>query len=95
MPERVVFLGENSVKTNLTRLRGRSLRETRLTSSAPFGSCENPDLDRRTQVIRSDRTVGNETGDRRPRLCCLHPHLLIPKIDPDNAVILGKLCHRL
>ena len=38
MPERVVFLDETSVKTNLTRLRGRSLRGTRLTASAPFGS---------------------------------------------------------
>lgn len=38
MPDRVVFLDETSVKTNLTRIRGRSLRGTRLTSSAPFGS---------------------------------------------------------
>lgn len=38
MPERVVFLDETSVKTNLTRLRGRFLRGTRLTASAPFGS---------------------------------------------------------
>lgn len=38
MPERVVFIDETSVKTNLIRLRGRSLRGTRLTASAPFGS---------------------------------------------------------
>ncbi len=38
MPEHVVFIDETSVKTNLVRLRGRSLRGTRLTSSAPFGS---------------------------------------------------------
>jgi len=38
MPERVVFIDETSVKTSLTRLRGRSLRGTRLTASAPFGS---------------------------------------------------------
>ncbi len=38
MPERVFFLDETSVKTNLTRLRGRSLRGMRLTASAPFGS---------------------------------------------------------
>jgi transposase len=37
-PERVVFIDETSVKTNLIRLRGRSLRGTRLTASAPFGS---------------------------------------------------------
>ena len=36
--DRVVFIDEISVKTNLTRLRGRSLRCTRLTDSAPFGA---------------------------------------------------------
>ena len=38
MPERIVFIDETSVKTNLTRLRGRSQRGARLTASAPFGS---------------------------------------------------------
>ena len=37
-PERVVFLDETSVETNLTPLRGRSLRGRHLTASAPFGS---------------------------------------------------------
>ncbi len=37
MRERIVFIDETSVKTNLTRLRGRSLRGARLTASAPFG----------------------------------------------------------
>ncbi len=38
MPEQLVFIEETSVKTNLTRLRGRSQRGARLTASAPFGS---------------------------------------------------------
>jgi len=33
-----VFINETSVKTNLTRLPGRSLRGRHLTASAPFGS---------------------------------------------------------
>ncbi|MDK3072554.1 IS630 family transposase, partial [Sedimentitalea sp. JM2-8] len=37
-PERVVFLDETSVKTNLTRLRGRAPRGERLEMDAPFGS---------------------------------------------------------
>jgi hypothetical protein len=37
VPERLVFIDETSVKTNLTRLRGRSVCGTRLTGSAPFG----------------------------------------------------------
>ena len=36
-PERLVFIDETSVKTNLTRLRGRSLRGHRLRMDAPFG----------------------------------------------------------
>jgi hypothetical protein len=38
MPERVVFIDETSVQTNLTRTRGQSLCGTRLTAFAPFGS---------------------------------------------------------
>jgi transposase len=36
-PERLVFIDETSVKTNLTRLRGRAPRGARLAGSAPFG----------------------------------------------------------
>lgn len=35
---RVAFIDETSVKTNMTRLRGRSRCGTRLASSAPFGA---------------------------------------------------------
>lgn len=36
-PGRLVFIDETSVKTNMTPLRGRSLRGTRLEADAPFG----------------------------------------------------------
>lgn len=36
-PGRLVFLDETSVKTNMTPLRGRSLRGERLRADAPFG----------------------------------------------------------
>ena len=36
-PGRLVFLDETSVKTNMTPLRGRSLRGGRLIADAPFG----------------------------------------------------------
>ncbi|WP_433458839.1 transposase [Pseudochelatococcus sp.] len=36
-PERLVFIDETSVKTNLTRLRGRAPRGKRLQGTAPFG----------------------------------------------------------
>ena len=37
-PERLVFIDETSVKTNLTRLRGRALRGERLEMDAPVGN---------------------------------------------------------
>jgi len=36
-PHRLVFIDETSVKTNLTRLRGRAPRGERLLGRAPFG----------------------------------------------------------
>jgi len=36
-PERLVFIDETCIKTNLTRTRGRALRGQRLHGSAPFG----------------------------------------------------------
>ena len=45
MPDRVVFLDETAVKTNLTRLRGWAPQGERLTMDAPFGSWD-PDPDR-------------------------------------------------
>ena len=36
-PERLVFVDETGAKTNMTRLRGRSLRGQRLHASAPWG----------------------------------------------------------
>jgi transposase len=38
VPERLVFIDETAVKTNLTRFRGRSPKGERLTAAAPFGS---------------------------------------------------------
>jgi transposase len=37
VPERLVFVDETSVRTGLTRLRGRSPKGERLTGTAPFG----------------------------------------------------------
>ena len=36
-PHRLVFIDETSVKTNMTRLRGRAPRGKRLNAAAPFG----------------------------------------------------------
>lgn len=36
-PHRLVFIDETSVKTNMTRLRGRAPKGQRLNAAAPFG----------------------------------------------------------
>ncbi len=36
-PHRLIFIDETSVKTNMTRLRGRAKRGARLRAHAPFG----------------------------------------------------------
>jgi hypothetical protein len=36
-PHRLVFIDETAVKTNLTRLRGRTVKGERLYGTAPFG----------------------------------------------------------
>ena len=41
-PGRLVFLDETSVKTNMTPLRGRSLKGERLIADAPFGKWQTP-----------------------------------------------------
>ena len=50
-PERLVFIDETSVKTNLTRLRGRAPVGERLASAAPFGKW-------RTQTFIAGLTCG-------------------------------------
>lgn len=52
MPERLVFLDETSVKTNLTRLRGRAPVGDRLPGAAPFGKW-------RTQTFIAGLTCGD------------------------------------
>jgi transposase len=43
-PERLVFIDETSVKTNMTPLRGRSLKGERLMADAPFGKWQTQTL---------------------------------------------------
>ncbi len=95
MPERVVFLDETSVKTNLTRLRGRSLRGTRLTASAPFGSWGTETLIAGlgpSDLIAPWVIKGAMDG---PAFVAYIRDVLIPEIEPGTAVILDNLAtHR-
>ena len=95
MPERVVFLDETSDKTNLTRTRGRSLRGTRLTASAPFGSWGTQTLIAglgASDLIAPWIIKGAMDG---PAFVAYIREVLIPEIEPGTVVILDNLAtHR-
>lgn len=95
LPGRVVFIDETAVKTNLTRLRGRSQRGERLTLDAPFGSW-------RTQTLIAGLTQdaliapwvikGAMDG---PAFAAYIREVLVPEIAPGTVVILDNLAtHR-
>ena len=95
MPERVIFIDETAVKTNLTRLRGWAPRGERLTMDVPFGSWG-------TQTLIAGLTVdaliapwvikGAMDG---PAFAAYVQKVLIPEIAPGTAVVLDNLAtHR-
>ncbi len=86
MPERVVFIDETAVKTNLTRLRGRTKRGERLEMDAPFGSWG-------TQTLIAPWVIkGAMNGPAFAAYIC---EVLVPEIAPGTVVILDNLAtHR-
>ena len=91
MPERIVLLDETSVKTNLTRIRGRSPRGTRLTASAPFGSWGTQTLVAglgASDLIAPWVIKGAMDG---PAFAAYIREVPIPEIEPGTVVILDNL----
>ncbi len=95
MPERIVFIDETSVKTNLTRLRGRSQRGARLTASAPFGSWGTQTL---IAGLTHDAMIapwvikGAMDG---PAFAAYVEKVLAPELEPGTVVVLDNLAtHR-
>lgn len=95
MPDRVVFLDETAVKTNLTRLRGWAPRGERLTMDAPFGSWGTQTL---IAGLTHDTLIapwvikGAMDG---PAFAAYIREVLIPEIAPGTAVVLDNLAtHR-
>lgn len=88
LPYRAVFIGETAVKTNLTRLRGRSKRGVRLTMDAPFGSSGMLTL---IAGLTQDALIapwvikGAMDG---PAFAAYIREVLIPEIAPGTVVIL-------
>ena len=91
MPDRVVFIDETAVKTNLTRLRGWSPRGERLRMDAPFGSWGTQTL---IAGLKQDALIapwvikGAMDG---PAFAAYIREVLIPEIEPGTVVILDNL----
>jgi transposase len=91
VPERLVFIDETSVKTNLTRLRGRSMCGKRLTGSAPFGKWGTQTL---IAGLTQDGLVapwvikGAMDGEA---FAAYVQKVLVPELQPGTCVILDNL----
>lgn len=90
-PERLVFIDETSVKTNLTRLRGRAPVGERLSGAAPFGKW-------RTQTFIAGLTCGGliapwviDGAMNGPAFDTYVETQLAPVLQPRTVVILDNL----
>lgn len=94
-PERLVFIDETSVKTNLSRLRGRAPRGQRLEMDTPFGRWGTQTF---IAGLTQDALIapwvikGAMDG---PAFAAYIKHVLVPEIEPGTVVILDNLAtHR-
>lgn len=94
-PERLVFIDETSVKTNLARLRGRAPRGQRLDMDAPFGNWG-------TQTFIAGLTTDGliapwviKGAMDGPAFAAYVKQVLAPSLMPGTVVILDNLAtHR-
>lgn len=95
MPDRVVFLDETAVKTNLTRLRRWGRGGKRLTMDAPFGSGGTQTLiaGLTHDTLISPRVIKGAMDG--PAFAAHIREVLIPGIAPGTAVVLdNRATHR-
>jgi transposase len=94
-PERLVFIDETSVKTNLVRLRGRAPRGKRLEMDAPFGNWGTQTFIAgltRDALIAPWVIKGAMDG---PAFAAYVRKVLVPELTPGTVVILDNLAtHR-
>jgi len=94
-PERLVFIDETSVKTNLTRLRGRAQRGDRLEMDAPFGNWGTQTFIAgltRDTLIAPWVIRGAMDG---PAFAAYIRDVLVPELVPGTVIILDNLAtHR-
>jgi len=90
-PHRLVFIDETSVKTNLTRLRGRSLVGERLFGAAPFGRWSTQTF---IAGLTNDELIAPWVLDRPMNGEAFDIYIetqLAPLLDPGTVVVLDNL----
>ncbi len=90
-PERVVFIDETSVKTNLTRQRGWSQRGERLVMDAPFGSWGTQTFIAGLSADAMIAPWGIKGAMDGPAFVAYVKHVLVPELKPGTVVILDNL----
>ena len=90
-PERLVFIDETWAKTNMTRLRGRSRKGTRLVAAAPHGHWRTSTF---IAGLRHDRLVAPAVFDGAINgvvFCAYVEQVLAPTLSCGDVVVLDNL----
>ena len=90
-PSHLVYLDECGVNTDLTRLYGRSIGKARVVDHAPLNK---PRITTVLSSIRIDGSHVTETysgGTTGERFTAYLKHELIPKLKPDDVVVMDNL----
>ena len=90
-PDRLVFIDETGAKTNMTRLRGRSLKGSRLKAAIPWGHWKT------TTFVAGLRTTGItapmvlDGAMNGPAFKAYVEQLLAPSLQPGDIVVMDNL----
>ena len=90
-PDRLVFVDETGAKTNMTRLRGRSLKGSRLKAAIPWGHWKT------TTFVAGLRTTGItapmvlDGAMNGPAFKAYVEQLLAPSLQPGDIVVMDNL----
>lgn len=90
-PERLVFIDETGIKTNMTRLRGRSLRGERLHAATPWGHWETTTF---VAALRNTGLTAEMLLDGAMNKAAFETYverILVPSLKPGDVVIMDNL----
>ena len=90
-PARLVFVDESGAKTNMTRLRGRSLKGKRLNASAPSGHWQTTTMIGAVRLDGSTACMAIEGATNTEVFRAFVSEILIPELRPNDIVIMDNL----